>query len=220
MTWKKSLFQNFKLYAITDLKSQDPEILKKIEAAYRGGADIVQIRSKSLSDSELLRVAQKARIIADQQEKLLFINDRADLAIAANADGIHVGQDDLPVETIRALAKAAGVSLFIGKSTHSLEQALAAQKEKVNYIGVGPVFSTPTKPGRRPVGLELVREVSRAIEIPFVAIGGIDEANVESVLNAGANRIAVVRAIFDAKDITYAAQNLCEKISSTQKIKI
>ncbi len=208
MNWKKSAFANFRLYAITDLKTSDPDILKKIDAAYRGGADIVQLRSKTLSDRELIALARKIRLMANRRRKLFFINDRVDLAIIAGADGVHLGQEDLPVEEARKLSRKAGAKLFIGKSTHSLEQAQTAAREKVDYIGVGPVFQTPTKPGRTPVGLELVKKVSQKVKIPFVVIGGIDEANIDRVLAAGATRIAVVRAVFAANNPYEASRRL------------
>ena len=212
MNWKKSLFANFRLYAVTDLKTADPDILEKIDAAYRGGADIVQLRSKTLTDRELLSLAKKARALADRRRKLFFMNDRVDLALAAGADGVHLGQEDFPVEEALQLCRRAGAKLFIGKSTHSLEQARTAVCEKVDYIGVGPVFETPTKPGRAPVGLELVRQIHRKVKIPFVAIGGIDPTNIDRVLAAGADRIAVVRAVFAAADVCAATGKLRKKI--------
>lgn len=205
MNWKKSVFENFKLYAVTDLKAADPQVFSKIEAAFRGGVDIVQLRSKTLSDRELLETGLKIRAIADRYQKIFFMNDRVDLALAAQADGIHLGQDDLPVKAARELCKKASASLWIGKSTHSLEQAIAAVEEGADYIGVGPVFETPTKPKVKAVGLELVRQVTAKVSIPYVAIGGIDLTNIDRVLQAGAKRIAVVRAIFSAEDSEKAA---------------
>ncbi len=212
MNSKKALFENFKLYAVTDLSGEDPALLEKIGRAYRGGADIVQLRSKTWKDAPLLQVALKIRKLADQYHKLFFVNDRVDLALAAEADGVHLGEEDLPVAAARRLAEKAGTHLWIGKSTHSLDQALKAQKERPDYIGVGPIFETPTKPGCQAVGLDLVREVRQRVKIPFVAIGGIDESNIDQVLAAGAERIAVVRAIFQARDIEEAAQRLRHRI--------
>lgn len=208
MTWKKVVFENFKLYAVTDLKDADQTILQKVDAAYRGGADIVQLRAKNLNDRKLTSLGLEIRKIADRHRKLFFVNDRADIAVAVSADGIHLGQDDLPIDAARRICRQAGIAMWIGKSTHSIEQSVAAEKEGADYIGVGPVFETPTKPGREPVGVELVRQVSQTARIPFVVIGGINASNLRQVLDAGAKRVAVVRAIFAAKDVRMATAEL------------
>jgi thiamine-phosphate pyrophosphorylase len=205
MGWREKAFEGFKLYAVTDLQKEDPEILRKIEQAYRGGADIIQLRSKVLSDAALIRLGFKTRKIALKHRKLFFINDRVDLALALDADGVHLGQDDMPVAVARKLAKRAGKMLRIGKSTHSFPQALAAIREKADYIGVGPVFATPTKPHGRSVGLRFVKQAAAKVRVPWVAIGGIDLENLSSVVEAGALRVAVVRAIFSATDPGAAA---------------
>lgn len=212
MNWKKKAFENFKLYAITDLDREDPGIFRKVEAAYRGGADIVQLRSKALTDSALYRLGLGFRKIADQYRKLFFVNDRPDLALAVGADGVHLGQDDFPIKAVRKIV--ARRPLFIGRSTHSLAQALAAAREGVDYIGVGPIFETPTKPDYPPVGLDLVRLVKKKIKIPFVCIGGIDRGNAAQVLSAGASRIAVVRAVFGASDVYQATKRLREVLEN------
>lgn len=210
MTWKKEFLKNFKLYAVTDVRREDSleVLLEKIDAAYRGGADIVQLRAKHLSDLQVLSIGRKIRIIADKHKKLFFVNDRADLALACAADGVHVGQDDLPISEIRKF----NPDLLVGKSTHSLSQALEAEKERPDYLGVGPVFATPTKPDYQPAGLEFVRQAAEKVSLPFVAIGGVDLNNIELVLKAGAARIAVVRAIFSGKDSYESARNLRDKI--------
>jgi thiamine-phosphate pyrophosphorylase len=218
MSWKDEAFQNFKLYAVTDLTEDSAVMLGKIESAYEGGADIVQLRSKTLSDKALYEFGRKVRLIADRFHKLLFVNDRPNLAIAIEADGVHLGQEDIPVAAARALFAAARKKLWIGKSTHSIEQGLKAAAEGPDYIGVGPVYSTPTKPGYQPAGLAYVQEAARQISLPFVAIGGIDQSNAEEVLSAGARRIAVVRAIFSAENVCEAARKLRETIESHQYV--
>jgi len=140
---------------------------------------------------------------------LFIVNDRLDIALAAGADGVHLGQDDLPPDAARAVA---GRRLIIGVSPPSLEQALAAEEAGADYIGVGPVFPTATKPDYPAVGLELVRKVAERVRIPFVAIGGIDRTNAAAVVAAGARRLAVVRAVFGAPDIKEAAASLVECI--------
>jgi len=219
MGWKEKVFNGFRLYAVTDIKSESFESLKKIDAAYRGGADIVQLRSKVLSDAALVRLGLRAREIARKYRKLLFVNDRVDLALAIEADGVHLGQGDMPVRIARKLAQRAGQRIWIGKSTHCLEQALAAVKEEVDYIGVGPVFATPTKPHARAVGLRFVEQAAMKVRIPWVAIGGINLGNLRDVAQAGAVRVAVVRAVFAAQDPASAARKLkrqlCHKPSKT-----
>ncbi|MBI4971875.1 MAG: thiamine phosphate synthase [Candidatus Omnitrophica bacterium] len=209
MNSKKKLLKNFRLYAITDLKSEDSSITKKVDAALRGGVDIIQLRSKTLLDAPFLRIAQKFVPIVRRHRKLFFINDRVHLMLLTDADGIHLGQDDLSIAYAR---KILGSKRLIGRSTHSLEQAVRAEREGHDYIGVGPVFETPTKPNYSPVGLKLIEQVSKRVRIPFVAIGGIDATNVARVIDAGACRVAVVRAVFAAKDVRKAAEVLLEQL--------
>ena len=210
MDWKEKVFEGFRLYAVTDLRTEGGEVLKKIEAAYRGGADIVQLRSKALPDAALIRLGLVIKKIAAKYRKLYFVNDRVDLALMTGADGVHLGQEDVPVRVARRLAKQTGRKIWIGKSTHSLKQALAAVSEGADCIGVGPVFRTPTKPDARPAGLQFVKQAAVKIQIPWVAIGGIDFRNIRDVIGAGASRVAVVRAIFNARDPESAARKLKE----------
>jgi thiamine-phosphate pyrophosphorylase len=180
-----------------------------VEAACVGGADVVQFRDKTLSWKQRYEVASDLRKICRSHGVLFIVNDAVDLALAVQADGVHLGQDDLPYEVARVLIVRAGVSEFLlGRSTHSLEQALQAEREGADYIGVGPVFSTPTKPSYVPVGLDLVRKVTSQVKTPQVAIGGIDATNVEQVLNAGAKRVAIVRAVCGAASVEQAARSL------------
>lgn len=212
MNWKKKVFENFRLYVVTDLGGETPEVDAMIEAAYRGGADIVQLRSKGLSDAALYRIGTRMRKIADRYRRLFFVNDRPDLAVAVEADGVHLGQEDLPMTAVRKILQ--GKDLFVGRSTHSLEEALQASWEGVDYIGVGPIFETPTKPAYPAVGLDLIRQVKQRMRIPFVTIGGIDLKNIHAVLEAGALRVAVVRAIFGAPDIEEATKVLRKAVDS------
>jgi len=177
--------------------------LSTLAPALRGGVDIFQLRDKHAPDDELLRAAATARRLCDEHGALFVLNDRPDLAVAANADGVHLGQDDMAIAEARA---AIGPDLLIGRSTHSPAQIDAAAG--ADYIGVGPVHATPTKPGRPAVGLELVRHAAARAAVPFFAIGGIDAANLGDVVAAGATRAAVVRAIGDAPDPEAAARAL------------
>ena len=201
MDWKEKVFEGFRLYAVTDLKTESPDVLKRIEAAYRGGADIVQLRSKVLADGALIRLGLKIKKIAEKNRKLFFINDRMDLALATGADGVHLGQEDMPVWVARKLAKQAGLNVWVGKSTHSLNQALAAVSEGVDYIGVGPVFATPSKAAfGAPQGIDRLREATAAARVPVLAIGGVTVAEVPAVRAAGAAGVAVIRAVLAAGD--------------------
>jgi thiamine-phosphate pyrophosphorylase len=177
-----------------------------LEQALRGGVDLVQLRLKDATDGEIVGVARRYRAVCASYGVPLILNDRPDLVAEAGADGVHVGQDDMPVARARELV---GPDRVIGLSTHSPAQIDAAAAEpQIDYIGVGPVHSTPTKPGRPAVGLDLVRYAAVNAATPFFAIGGIDAGNVAAVRAAGATGIAVVRAITDAADPEAAARAL------------
>jgi len=212
MDWRDKVFKNFKLYGVTDLQGEGADTFWRIEHAFRGGADIIQLRSKVLSDAALLRLGLKVKRLAIKYRRLFFINDRVDLALAAGADGVHLGQEDMPVAVAWKLVRRAGRKFWIGKSTHSLGQALTAVREGADYIGVGPVFATPTKPHMRSVGLRFVRQAAAKIPIPWVAIGGIDLKNIRCVIDAGATRVAVVRALFAAESSENAAKKIKQQL--------
>jgi thiamine-phosphate pyrophosphorylase len=184
-----------------------------VRAALAGGVDMLQLRAKGLPDDELLRVAAGFRRACDEYGALLWVNDRPDLALAAGADGVHVGQHDMPVGEVR---ERVGRDLLIGLSTHAPAQLEAALRSEADQLSVGPVRETPTKPGRPAAGLEYVRHAAvRAGARPWFAIGGIDLGNVREVVEAGARRIVVVRAIRDAADPRAAAAALREALGGT-----
>jgi thiamine-phosphate pyrophosphorylase len=183
---------------------------RHVRAALDGGVQIVQLRMKSAPDAEILAVAARYRELCDANGALLILNDRPDLAVRAGADGVHVGQDDTAVERARALV---GPDRLIGLSTHTPAQIEAAGEADVDYIGVGPVHATPTKPGRPAVGAALVRYAAAHARTPFFAIGGIDTATIGVVLDAGATRVAVVRAITEAADPGQAAARLRARLA-------
>ena len=210
---KKPSIKEAKLYVIVDraaLKGRSPA--EVAAAAMRGGADVIQWRDKEDSDLDFLEVARRLRELAREQGVLFIVNDRVAVAMLCKADGVHLGHEDLPVPEVRALV---GRSMLIGRSTHSLQEALEAEKAGADYIGVGPVFSTPTKPGYPAVGLDLVRQIGPRIRIPWMAIGGIDLENAGLVSSAGAVRVAVVRAVAAASDPEAAARALKGKLSSS-----
>jgi thiamine-phosphate pyrophosphorylase len=177
--------------------------LETAEKSIQGGVDILQLRERGLSDSKLLDLACRMREMTRKYKVLFLVNDRPDIARLCEADGVHLGQDDLSVEQARAILKE---GKLVGVSTHAPDQAKRALKDGADYIGVGPVFATPTKEGRPAVTVEYVRQVA-ALQptVPFFAIGGIDLSNLPAVLEAGAWRVAMVRAIAEAKSPGEAA---------------
>jgi thiamine-phosphate pyrophosphorylase len=198
-----------RLYLVTEARpgGRDPE--KLLRAALQGGVDVVQLREKSGDDHAVVRAGRVFRRLCDAYDALFIVNDRPDLAIACAADGVHLGQDDGRVAAVRRLV---GEDLLIGLSTHSPEQVDAANS--VDYIAVGPVYATPTKPEYPPVGTELVEYAAANARVPCFAIGGIDPQNVAEVVVAGADRVAVVRAIRDAADPAEAARLLRTRVEA------
>jgi thiamine-phosphate pyrophosphorylase len=182
---------------------EDPEPL--LRAALNGGVDIVQLREKELPRREVELAALTFRRLCDTYSALFIVNDDPDLARACNADGVHVGQDDMPAPDVRA---AVGPDAIVGLSTHSEEQLKAAAGQPVDYVSAGPIWETPTKAGRPAVGLDLIRHAAANSPHPFFAIGGIDPSNAAQVVDAGAQRICVVRAIRNADDPTVVAEEL------------
>jgi thiamine-phosphate pyrophosphorylase len=202
------------LYLVCPPLARAPDGLSNLlGGAVAGGVDIVQVREKDLSDDELLEIARAARELCEQLGALLIVNDRPLVAREAGADGVHVGQEDMPVAEVRELV---GPDMLIGLSTHAPQEIdLAAANASAraaepgasgpDYIGVGPVYETPTKPGRPAVGLELVRYAAAHATVPFFAIGGLDAGNLAEAVDAGAGRAVVLRAIADAGDPRGAA---------------
>jgi thiamine-phosphate pyrophosphorylase len=207
-------FNQARLYVITCPPKEGPDGYEPmVRAACEGGADVVQFRDKLITGKERYRVAARLRNICRDAGVIFIVNDALEVALAVGADGVHLGQDDLPVREAKKLMHPMGIKNFlVGCSTHSLEQAQEAERQGADYIGIGPVFATPTKPTYNPVGLELVRAVTSRVRVPHVAIGGIDATNVGQVLAAGAERVAVVRAVCGADDITTAAKQLKQRI--------
>lgn len=192
----------------------EAEFLRRVEDALAGGVDTLQLRCKADSGPygearPYIALAEQLRDLAHARNVPFFVNDRVDVALAAGADGVHLGQNDLPVEWARLMAPG----LRVGRSTHRPEDAARALAEASAYFATGPVHATPTKPGRVAAGLDYVRHVAALRPaLPWYAIGGIDLSNVQAVLDAGATRIAVVRAVLDADDCAAAAHALREAL--------
>ena len=200
MSDRRQRLEQTRLYLVCDERSD-----RFLERALRGGVDIVQLRIKAGSDEQIVTAAQRYSGVCAAHGALLILNDRPDLVTRAGADGVHIGQDDVSVSEAR---RQVGDQRLVGLSTHSPEQIEAAAEIGVDYIGVGPVHATPTKPGRAAVGLELVRYAAQHSALAFFAIGGIDEDNAAAVRAAGARRVAVVRALTEAGDPEQAARSL------------
>jgi len=197
---RRERLRSARLYLVCD--EQSDEFLSAVLGA---GVDMIQLRMKDAPDAAIVAVGQRFARAASEHGALFILNDRPDLVEAAGADGVHVGQDDVTVADARG---AMGSDRLVGLSTHSPEQIDAAARMPVDYIGVGPVHATPTKPGRPAVGLALVRYAAEHATVPFVAIGGITPANAGAAREAGAERIAVVRALTEAADPAQAARRL------------
>jgi thiamine-phosphate pyrophosphorylase len=205
-----------RLYLCTDARTSRGDLASFADAALAGGVDIIQLRDKTGgSPLEAAQEITALEVLAEacaRHGALLSVNDRADVALAVGADVLHLGQDDIPVPLARRIL---GDDVVIGRSTHSLDQALAAAAEPgVDYFCTGPCWPTPTKPGRPAPGLDLVRSVAGwTPDRPWFAIGGIDGDRLPSVLEAGASRIVVVRAITEAEDPEAAARELRARLA-------
>jgi thiamine-phosphate pyrophosphorylase len=188
-----------KLYPITDTRISRLTHAEQIECLAAGGATLIQLRDKKASPRKLYEAAIEAVRVAHKLGVKLIINDRVDIALAAGADGVHLGQDDLPPEKAREIL---GEHLIIGYSTHDLKQALAADSMPIDYIAIGPVFQTSTKENPDPVvGLEFIKQLKSQIAKPLVAIGGITFESAKSVLDAGADSLAVISDLQSTGDI-------------------
>jgi thiamine-phosphate pyrophosphorylase len=210
---RRERLRTARLYFVCEARPQtDLEAL--LRAALTGGADIVQLREKELGRAEIERAAGTFRRIADTFSALFILNDDPELARACDADGVHVGQDDVGAEQAREVL---GPDAIIGLSTHSTEQIAASAQRPVDYISVGPIWETPTKEGRPAVGLDLIRHAAEQAPHPFFAIGGIDSDNAIQVVQAGAERLCAVRAIRDAADPAAAATELRQAFAEGER---
>ena len=186
-------------------------LVERVAAAVRGGANMVQLRDKEASGRELLEMGLQLRNTIEGRA-LLFVNERVDVALACGADGVQLGEEALPVSAAR---RVAGEKLLIGRSVHSVEGAVEAEREGADLLVVGTIFATASHPGARPAGVSLLREVASRVRIPFIGIGGIDASNAAQVVGAGAVGVAVIRSVLAASDPEEAARNLRQALSSS-----
>lgn len=201
-----------RLYLCTDSRRRQGDLPDFLDAVLANGVDIVQLREKNLEAADELDLLAVFAEACRRHGKLLAVNDRADIAVASGADVLHVGQRDLNPATARRIV---GPDVLIGLSSHSVEQASAAAgADQVDYFCVGPIWATPTKPGRQHIGLAPVEATARAkAERPWFGIGGIDESNLDRVLEAGASRVVVVRALTEAADPAAAAARITGRLA-------
>lgn len=204
------------LYVITDAKlSRGRSHLEVAHLAIEGGASIIQFREKEMTTRELVETARRLKELTNQNDVPFIVNDRLDVALAVDADGVHVGQDDMPAALARQLI---GPHKILGVSASTAEEALQAERDGADYVSASPVFTTPTKPDAPPpTGLEGLKAIVEAVNLPVIAIGGINQENAREVMEAGAQGVAVVSAVVSALDIVAAARRLRETVEIARK---
>ena len=203
-----------RLHVLTDTTLQDRfSHLELARLAVQGGADLIQFRQKSGSTRSLIETARDMKAICEAAGAVFVVNDRIDVAVASDADGVHLGQDDFPIAMARDLL---GADRIVGGSASNLEEALACVRDGADYVGFGPVFPTTSKADAGPAsGLETLRSIADAVDVPVIAIGGIDEGNAARVMDSGAHGIAVISAVCCRPDPGGAATGLCRLIQRT-----
>lgn len=203
--------RDFRLYVILDIDICNRygniiEIAKKVISA---GADVLQLRAKGYPDSKTVEIGRSIKSLIKEDEALFIINDRVDLTSVTGADGVHLGQQDLSIKDAR---KILGVDKIIGISTHNIEEASRAENQGADYIGIGPIFATTTKPETAPLTPGILTEIKNKVGIPFVAIGGINLDNLDQILSCGVKRIAVCSAIITARDVFAATKEFRQRL--------
>ncbi len=210
---KKGFLHRIRLYVLISSSIATKSVKETSRLVIDGGADAIQLREKTISDSEFISLAGEVRDITTKRGSLLIINDRVHIAREINADGVHLGQQDMSALEARDII---GYEKTIGVSTHSVIQAKQAQKDGADYIAIGPIYPTKTKDYEPSVGIEVIREISGAVNIPFIAIGAITLDNLDEVLKAGASKVAVCSAIIGSKDIYSSTRQFKEELNGTQ----
>jgi thiamine-phosphate pyrophosphorylase len=207
---------DFRLYLITDRMVARMPLPEAVQQALDGGVRAVQLREKDLPVRELLVLARELRVMTRKAGAKLFINDRVDVAVAVEADGVHLGQQSMPASAAR---KVAGDRMLIGVSTHSLEEAKAAQSEGADFITFGPIFETPSKARYgAPAGVLAIRPLKNEIRIPVIALGGINSANILPVMSAGADGVAMISAVLASDDIRKTAAAFTKALTAISKV--
>ncbi|USG99002.1 thiamine phosphate synthase [Thermococcus argininiproducens] len=207
MNFRKKL----KLYVITDRRLKDE--IKSTKQALEGGATSIQLRIKNAPTKEMIEIGKEIRKLTSEYDALYFVDDRLDIALATNADGVQLGPEDMPIPTAKEIAP----NLIIGASVYSLEEALKAEKEGADYLGAGAVFPTPTKLDVRVIGIDGLKKILESIKIPVVAIGGINHENVKEVLKTGVDGVAIISAIIGAENVRKATEDMRKIIEEVIK---
>ena len=207
---RKLALQDFRLYFVTDpLLHKGYSVLEQVELALRGGVKIIQIREKDLPVTDFIKLASEALKLTRAHDAFLIINDSVEVVKAVGADGLHLGQDDLPVKVARKLLP---IDKLIGCSAATVEQAVAAESDGADYVAVASIYPTSSKEMAEVVGLDRLRQIKKAVSLPLVAIGGINKDNAQEVMAAGAVSIAVISAILQANNIQEAARQILNRI--------
>lgn len=198
--------ENFRLYAVTDHSWSNAENFENhIEQALKSGVTFLQLREKNISDDEYIEIASRIKKLTDKYNIAFVINDNINVALAVNADGVHLGQNDTDIKTAR---KILGSNKIIGASARTIQQAVNAVENGADYLGTGAVFGTSTKKDAKNITIEQLSQVCHAVNVPVVAIGGVNEKNIPLLKNSGISGVAVVSAIFAQQDIAAATENL------------
>jgi len=209
---KKELLLRIKLYLIADKKiCGDRNIEEVVCQAIDGGAEMIQYRDKESDYDDFLKLASRLRDVCKERDVPFIINDRVIIALQADADGVHLGQEDLSIKEAREIL---GSEKIIGKSAETIQQAKEAEEEGADYEGGGPIFDTLSKQIKKPVGPGIIQEAKDSLEIPFFPIGGINLDNLDQVIQAGGRRIAVISAVVSSDDVKSSAAKLLEKLES------
>ncbi len=210
---KQKLLLKVQLYVIADKKiCGDKNIEEVVCQAIDGGAEMIQYRDKKADNDDFLKFASRLRDICDERNIPFIVNDRVEVALKTDADGVHLGQEDLSIKEARGIL---GSEKIIGKSAKTIQQAKEAEEEGADYVGVGPIFNTFSKQITKPVGPDIIREARDSLKIPFFPIGGIDLENLDQIIQAGSKRIAVISAVVLSDDVKSSAAKLLEKLQSS-----
>ena len=208
---KQELLTKIQLYVIADKKTcGDKNIEEVVCRAIEGGAEMIQYRDKESDDANFLKIASKLKDICKETNVPFIINDRVRIALQTDADGVHLGQEDLSIREARGNL---GSEKIIGKSARTIQQAKQAEEEGADYVGVGPIFHTLSKQINKPIGLHIIHEAKDTLKIPFFSIGGINLRNLDQVIQAGGKRIAVISAVASSDDVRSSAAKLLEKLA-------
>jgi thiamine-phosphate pyrophosphorylase len=215
---------DFRLYLITDRKQLNKsshfslltsQLLAAAKQALKGGVKAIQLREKDLGTRELLRLAYRMRDLTKKYNARLFINDRVDIALAVGADGVHLAQNSIPAGAVRKAVHASQSQFLIGVSTHSLKEAKEAEKAGADFITLGPIYRTPSKlKYGKPLGIETLRTVSKKINIPVFAIGGVKGSKIKDLKRAGAYGVAMISEVFGAEDIQKKTEDIIYELSN------